>query len=90
MQDFDVATIVHAGMLTTLKMCAVLLLAPLTVGLVVAIFQAITQINDSSIAFLPKMIASGLSAWLAGPYLGRTLTDYMHTIMDSLVAIGGQ
>jgi flagellar biosynthetic protein FliQ len=50
----------------------------------------VTQINDSSVAFLPKLIASGASAWIAGPYLGRTLTDYMHTIMDSLVAIGGQ
>jgi flagellar biosynthetic protein FliQ len=90
MQDFDVATILHAGMLTTLKMSAVLLLAPLVVGLLVAVFQAITQINDSTVAFLPKMIASGMSAWLAGPYLGRTITDYMHSVMDSLVAIGGQ
>jgi flagellar biosynthetic protein FliQ len=90
MQDFDIAAILHAGMLTTLKMSAVLLLAPLAIGLVVAILQAITQINDSTVAFLPKLIASGMSAWIAGPYLGRTLSDYMHSVMDALVAIGGQ
>jgi flagellar biosynthetic protein FliQ len=90
MQDFDIAAILHAGMLTTLKMLAVLLLAPLAIGLVVAILQAITQINDSTVAFLPKLIASGMSAWIAGPYLGRTLSDYMHSVMDALVAIGGQ
>jgi flagellar biosynthetic protein FliQ len=90
MQDFDIAAILHAGMLTTLKMSAVLLVAPLAIGLIVAILQAITQINDSTVAFLPKLIASGMSAWIAGPYLGRTLSDYMHAIMDALVAIGGQ
>jgi flagellar biosynthetic protein FliQ len=90
MQDFDVGTILHAGMITTLKMCGTLLLAPLVMGLVVSVLQAVTQINDSTVAFLPKLIASGASAWIAGPYLGRTLIDYTHTIMDSLVAIGGQ
>jgi flagellar biosynthetic protein FliQ len=90
MQDFDVGTILHSGMITTLKMCATLLLAPLAMGLIVSVLQAVTQINDSTVAFLPKLIASGASAWIAGPYLGRTITDYMHTIMDSLVAIGGQ
>lgn len=90
MQDFDVATVLHSGMLTTLKMCAALLLAPLGAGLVVAVLQAVTQVNDSTMAFLPKLVASGASAWVAGPFLGRTMTDYMHSIMDALVAIGGQ
>jgi hypothetical protein len=31
-----------------------------------------------------------MSAWLAGPFLSRTLSDYMHSVMDALVAIGGQ
>jgi len=90
MQDFDVATILHSGMLTTLKMCGALLLAPLAMGLLVSVLQAITQINDSTVAFLPKLIASGASAWLAGPFLRRTISDYMHAVMDALIAIGGQ
>ena len=90
MPEFDVATILHIGMITTLKMCAALLLAPLAMGLLISVLQAVTQINDSTVAFLPKLVASGMSAWLAGPFLGRTITDYMHAIMDALVAIGGQ
>ncbi len=88
--EFDVATILHGGMITTLKMCAALLLAPLAAGLLVAILQAVTQVNDSTVAFLPKLVTSGVSAWIAGPFLGRTITDYMHSIMDAMVAIGGQ
>jgi flagellar biosynthetic protein FliQ len=90
MQDIDVATILHGSMITTLKLCAPLLLAPLVAGLVIAVLQAVTQISDSSVAFLPKLLATCLSAWLAGPFLSRTMTDYMHAIMDQLVSIGGQ
>jgi flagellar biosynthetic protein FliQ len=90
MQDFDVTTILHGGMMTTLKLCAPLLLAPLAAGLVVAVMQAVTQINDSTVSFLPKLMATGVSGWIAGPFIARTMTDYMHSIMDSLVAVGGQ
>jgi flagellar biosynthetic protein FliQ len=90
MQDFDVATILHGGMLTTLKMCLALLLAPLGAGLLVAVLQAVTQVNDSTVAFLPKLVASGVSAWIAGPFLSRTMSDYMHTVMDAMIAVGGQ
>jgi flagellar biosynthetic protein FliQ len=90
MLDFDLAGAVHGCMLTTLKLCSPLLLAPLGAGLIIAVLQAITQINDSTVSFLPKLIATGVSAWVAGPYLGRTITDYMHAVMDALVSIGGQ
>jgi flagellar biosynthetic protein FliQ len=90
MQDIDVATILHGTMLTTLKMCAPLLLASLVTGLVVAVMQAVTQISDSTVSFLPKMISTGGAAWLAGPFLSRTLTDYWHSVMDQLVSVGGQ
>jgi flagellar biosynthetic protein FliQ len=90
MLDFDLAAAIHGCLLTTLKLCSPLLLAPLAAGLVIAVLQAITQINDSTVSFLPKLIASGAAAWIAGPFLGRTITDYMHSIMDTLVSIGGQ
>jgi len=90
MQDLDVVAILHGGMLTTFKLCAPLLLAPLVAGLVIAVFQAVTQISDSTVSFLPKLVATGAAGWLAGPFLSRTLGDYMHTIMDSLISIGSQ
>ncbi len=59
-------------------------------GLLVAVLQAVTQVNDSTVAFLPKLVASGVSAWIAGPFLSRTMSDYMHTVMDAMIAVGGQ
>jgi flagellar biosynthetic protein FliQ len=90
MQDLDVASILHGGMITTLKLCAPLLLAPLIAGLVIAVLQAVTQISDSTVSFLPKLIATGTAGWAAGPFLSRTLNEYMHVIFDTLVSIGGQ
>ncbi len=90
MQEIDVAAILHGGMLATLKLCAPLLLAPLAAGLLVAVVQAVTQISDSTISFLPKLVATGASAWLAGPFMFHVTADYMREMADKIVAIGGQ
>jgi flagellar biosynthetic protein FliQ len=90
MQDLDLASILHGGMITTLKLCTPLLIAPLVCGLIVAILQAVTQISDSTVSFLPKLMATGAAAWLAGPFMARTMSEYMHVIFDTLVSIGGQ
>ena len=90
MQDLDVALILHTAMLAALKMCVPVLLASLAAGLIVAVLQAVTQISDSTVSFLPKLVATGASAWVAGPFLYRVLADYMHEMADKIVAIGGQ
>ncbi len=90
MHDLDIVTILHAGMVATVKICSPLLLAPLAAGLLVAVLQAVTQINDSTVSFLPKLVATGLSAWMFGAYIARVITQYMHSIADAIIAIGGR
>jgi flagellar biosynthetic protein FliQ len=77
-------------MLTILKLCAPLLLAPLISGLATSVFQAVTQISDATLSFLPKLCATMAAGFYAGPYLSRTLADFMHQCFRQLVAIGGQ
>ena len=90
MHELDVVAALHAAMIVTLKLCAPLLLAPLVTGLVMAVFQAVTQISDSTVSFLPKLCATLAVAYYAGPYMGRTIADLMHNSFDKLVLIGGQ
>lgn len=90
MQELDVAAVLHGSMLATLKMCAPLLLAPLAAGVLVAILQAVTQISDSTLSFLPKLVATGASVWVTGPFLFHVVGDYMRDMADKIVAIGGQ
>lgn len=90
MPELDVAAALHEAMLVTLKLCAPLLLAPLAAGLLIAVFQAVTQISDSTLSFLPKIISTGASLWIAGPFLWHNLADFTRVVFDRIVAIGGQ
>jgi flagellar biosynthetic protein FliQ len=77
-------------MLTTLKLCTPLLLASLVSGLATGIFQAVTQISDSTLSFLPKLCATLAAAYFTGPFLARTMNDFMQSSLAALVQVGGQ
>jgi flagellar biosynthetic protein FliQ len=88
--DIDVTAVLHIAMLTTLKLCTPLLLAPLVSGMATAVFQAITQISDSTLSFLPKLCAVMATAYYAGPFLSRTIGDFMHASFAKMILVGGQ
>jgi len=89
MNDADIAMLLRDGMLVMLKLGAPPLLATLVVGLLVALVQAITQINEATLAFVPKVLALGAALVLLGPFMVATLTSYTHLLLDRLVAVGG-
>ena len=59
------------------------------VGLFVSFIQAITQINEASLAFLPKILAIGLALMMLGSFMSSTLMGFSHRVFDRIVAIGG-
>ncbi len=73
----------------TLMISAPLFLAALVTGLVISIFQAATQINESTLSFVPKLVAIFVTLILAGPWMTTTLTDYMRRLYSSIPAIIG-
>jgi flagellar biosynthetic protein FliQ len=54
-----------------------LLGASLAVGMVVSVFQAVTQINESTLSFVPKIIVTAAALALLGPWMATTLIQYM-------------
>jgi flagellar biosynthetic protein FliQ len=74
---------------TLLVVSAPMLIATLVVGLIVSIFQAATQINDSTLSFVPKLLATMLMLLLAGPWMLQYLTEYIHRLFDSIPGIIG-
>ena len=89
MNDADTALLLRDGMLVMLKLGGPPLLVALFVGLLVALLQAVTQINEATLAFLPKAMALAAALVLLGPFMMSTLAAYTHTLFDRLVAIGG-
>jgi len=89
MNDTDSALLLRDGMLVMLKLGGPPLLVALAVGLVIALVQAVTQINEATLAFLPKALALCAALVMLGPFMLSTLSTYTHTLLDRMVAIGG-
>ena len=89
MDEAGVAAVVHEAMLVTLKLGGPPLLVGLAVGLVVSMLQAVTQIHEATLAFVPKVLALALTLALLGSFMLTTLSDYTRLLFDRLIAIGG-
>ncbi len=66
---------------------APLLLSTLIIGLAVSIFQALTQINENTLTFVPKMIVIGLVLILAGPWMMDVMKSYTVNLFDNMATI---
>jgi flagellar biosynthetic protein FliQ len=69
---------------TTIALAAPLLLASLVVGLVVSIFQAVTQINEATLTFIPKMLAIVVVLVVMAPWMTQMITSYTTELFTSL------
>lgn len=85
----SVMTMAHQAMYVALLLAAPLLLVALVVGLVVSLFQAATQINESTLSFIPKLIAVAVTLVIAGPWMLSTLLDYMRHMFTITSAVTG-
>lgn len=74
--------------LTTL-MVATLVVPSLLVGLVVAMFQAATQINEQTLSFLPRLLVMLLTLIVTGPWLLGVFMDYVLNLYNSIPTLIG-
>ena len=68
----------------SLVLCGPILLVMLVVGLVIGIIQAATSVNESALAFIPKLIAVGIVIVVAGPLTLSMFVDYVREVLTSL------
>ena len=73
----------------TMLISAPMLGLGLVVGLVVSIFQAITQIHEATLAFVPKLVAAVAVFAIAGPWMVTTLVDYIRRTIESIPSVIG-
>lgn len=71
-----IADVLREGIGVALKICAPLLLLSMLVGILVAIFQAVTQIHEQSLAFILKLIVIVLVLMIGGSWMMETLMDF--------------
>jgi flagellar biosynthetic protein FliQ len=68
----------------TVMLAAPLLLSALVVGLIVSIFQAVTQINESTLTFIPKMITIVVVLIVMAPWMTQLMMSYTTELLTSL------
>lgn len=89
MNQADVAAVLRDALMVTLKLAGPPLAAGLIVGALVSLVQAVTQIQEATLAFVPKAIALAVTLAFMAPFMFSALSGYTHQLMDRIVAIGG-
>lgn len=89
MNPDSVMSLGRHAMEVMLMVAAPLLLVALIIGLIVSIFQAATQINETTLSFIPKLVGIFVTLIIAGPWMLTVLTDYMREIFTSIATMAG-
>jgi flagellar biosynthetic protein FliQ len=79
-----VMTIGQRALEITILLSMPLLLAALTIGLLVGVFQAATQINEMTLSFIPKLVGMAGTLVIAGPWMLKTLVGYTRELFESI------
>lgn len=88
MNETDVAALLRDAMIVTLILGGPPLMAGLVVGLLISLLQAVTQINEATLAFVPKILAIGAAMLLAGSFMFSTLADYTRALFARIIESG--
>ncbi|MDP5281199.1 flagellar biosynthetic protein FliQ [Sphingomonas sp. DG1-23] len=85
MTPSEVIQLVEASLLLVLTVVGPLLLTSLIVGTVIGLLQALTQIQETTLTFVPKLLAMGVVFLLMLPTMGQALSGFMSKISDLII-----
>ena len=87
MDQNQVLDILRQGMWVAVKIGGPMLIASMAVGIMVAIFQAATQIHEQTLTFVPKLIVIAVILVIAGGSMLVMLQDFFVYVLDKMVAL---
>lgn len=88
MNDVAVVEVGRDAMLVVLKVSAPLLIAALLIGLIIAVFQALTSIQEMTLTFVPKILAVFVVLVIFLPFMMTAVVEFGHELFDRIVAVG--
>ena len=90
MTEATIGALLREALIVCLKLAGPPLLVSLVVGVFTALLQAITQVNETAVAFVPKALSLFAALALLGPFYYATLLTYAHLLFDRMMTIGLQ
>ncbi len=88
MNAADVMEVSREAVVVMLKVGSPVLLLALIVGLVISLFQALTQMQEMTLTFVPKALVIVVSLMIFLPFLLGVLVTFTESLMDLIVALG--
>ena len=85
MDPGDVMALARASLVLAVTVAGPMLVAALIVGVVVGLVQTLTQIQEMTLTFVPKLMAIGLVFLLSLPMIGHAMSDFMRRLSDMIV-----
>lgn len=87
MTQGQVMEILRGALIVALKLTAPMLIVSIVIGLIIAIFQAATQIHEQTLTFVPKLLAIALMLLLLGSWMMTTMGDYVNSLFAQFAQI---
>lgn len=87
MTDGDVVSVAERAIWVTFQIAAPVLLVGLVVGLVISVFQAVTQIQEQTLVFIPKIVAVVGVLALTGPWMMNVMVDFTENLIRDIPTI---
>lgn len=86
MSPVDTLALAKAALILVLTIAGPMLIASLIVGVVIGLVQALTQIQEMTLTFVPKMLVLGVVMLVTLPMTGRALSDFMAEVSARIVS----
>ncbi len=83
----QILDILRESMMVAFRLAIPMLLVSLAVGLIIAIFQAATQIHEQTLTFVPKLVVIALFLLLGSTYMINTLTEFIHRLFEIMATM---
>ena len=87
MDNGFVIEVTNQAVKVTLMLAAPMLLGALVVGIMVSLFQAVTQINEQTLSFIPKILVIVMALVLLSPWMMETMTSFTHDLYAGIPSI---
>lgn len=89
MSDTTVINIALQTMVVALKLSAPILMTSLVIGFTISLFQSMTQIQEFTLAFVPKLVGVGIALLLSGGWMLQTLVDFTRDLFELVPSLLG-
>lgn len=87
MGPLEVIEVAREGLIVLLKIGAPVMMIALTVGLTISLVQALTQIQEMTLAFVPKILVIFMSIMMLLPFMMNTLVTFAEKLFDRIVSL---